>query len=56
MKNLKNLGKALTKVEQRSINGGVFACGGGHQCPPGWTCPYDYRTGTNWACQRSLEL
>lgn len=33
MKNLKNLGKLLSKNEQKAINGGVGTC------PPGWNFP-----------------
>ncbi|WP_452228609.1 hypothetical protein [Lacinutrix sp. MEBiC02404] len=38
MKNLKNLGKALTKAEQKTINGGIpgdwgFECRKTSQCP-----------------------
>ncbi|WP_452228605.1 hypothetical protein [Lacinutrix sp. MEBiC02404] len=41
MKNLKNLGKALTKAEQQTINGGRTYCviGSTHcTCPQGQTC------------------
>ncbi|WP_161804616.1 hypothetical protein [Lacinutrix himadriensis] len=40
MKNLKNLGKALTKAEQRTINGGR-ACRVDLPCPEGYKCVTD---------------
>jgi hypothetical protein len=39
MKNLKNLGKALSKAEQRSINGGRRHCSVG--CPQNSPCCSD---------------
>jgi len=52
MKKLANLKgvKALSKTQQKSINGGVFACGWGKDCPDGWWCPIDYRRYINRAC------
>ena len=38
MKNLKNLGKALTNAEQKTINGGKMFYGGGYQCCNQWGC------------------
>ncbi len=57
MKNLKELkgAKVLSKNEQKAIKGGVFACGWGHQCPTGWTCPQDYNYPRNMACLRTVE-
>ena len=40
MKNLKNLGKALTKAEQKTINGGKKHCTIHAQCPSGQCCGY----------------
>ena len=39
MKNLKNLGQALTKAEQKSINGGHGRyCQSHNDCPPSAGC------------------
>ncbi len=58
MKNLKDLSgvKVLNKNEQKTIKGGVTACGGGAQCPSGWCCPRDYHLPGNFACRRCVEF
>jgi hypothetical protein len=52
MKTLKELVgvKTLTKNDQRSIKGGVYACGSGINCPTGWCCPVDYHTPGTFTC------
>jgi hypothetical protein len=56
MKTLKDLNgvKTLTKTEQRSIKGGVYACGDGFDCPNGWTCPVDYHTPGSHECMHKV--
>jgi hypothetical protein len=39
-KSILNLGKALNKVEQKSINGGKAQCDRDHACGPTETCVY----------------
>ncbi|WP_299384129.1 hypothetical protein [uncultured Lacinutrix sp.] len=38
MKNLQNLGKALSKSEQKTINGGTPPLLGCQKCDRGWVC------------------
>ena len=40
MKNLKNLGKALSKAEQKTINGGKRNCSSHAECGPTRCCGY----------------
>ncbi len=44
MKNLKNLGQALTKAEQKTINGGLKKCTIWSPCTPNQCCVGGYCT------------
>ncbi|WP_055447811.1 hypothetical protein [Lacinutrix mariniflava] len=50
MKNLKNLGQALTKAEQKTINGGRKHCNSHNQCASNECCKGLERDPRNGYC------